>query len=216
MFVVGFFVLPRTVPAAGDGEVRARSAFSSLLRRRAALPAAVAVVGAGLLGLIDFVVPLDLDRSFGTTATAIGVIFAGLALADAFVSPLAGTAGDRLGRRPVACFGAAMTCVSGVLLIVLPNLAGAVVALVVLAVGICIAFAAAIPWLDETFGETDRGLAYGGLNLIYSLGYTIGPLVGGWLLANSSADSAYAGIAISSGLVALMLIASRFRSTFAE
>jgi MFS family permease len=133
------------------------------------------------------------------------VIFAGLALADAFVSPLAGTAGDRLGRRPVAFFGAAMTCVSGVLLVVLPDLAGAVVALAVLAVGICIAFAAAIPWLDETFGETDRGLAYGGLNLIYALGYTIGPLLGGWMLSHSGADAAYVFIAAISAVLGLTL-----------
>ena len=205
MFVAGFFVLPRAVPAASDESARPRSAFSSLLRRHAALPAAVAVVGAALLGLIDFVVPLDLDRSFGTTATAIGVIFAGLALADAFVSPLAGTAGDRLGRRPVAFFGAVMTALSGVLLVVLPDLAGTVIALAVLAVGICIAFAAAIPWLDETFGETDRGLAYGGLNLIYALGYTIGPIAGGWLLAGSGADSAYLLIAVTSVLLAIVL-----------
>ncbi len=207
MFVVGFFILPRAVPANGDEPVRPRSSFSSLLRRRAALPAAIAVVGAALLGLIDFVVPLDLDRSFGTTATAIGVIFAGLALADAFVSPLAGALGDRIGRRPVALLGVAMAALSGVLLDVLPELAGAVVALAILAVGICIAFAAAIPWLDESFGETDRGLAYGGLNLIYALGYTVGPLVGGWLLQNHGADTAYVSIAVMSALLAIVLAA---------
>jgi MFS family permease len=166
----------------------------------------VAIVGAALLGLIDFVVPLDLDRSFGTTATAIGIIFAGLALADAVVSPLAGTAGDRLGRRPVAFFGAVTMAASGVLLVALPELAGAVVALAILAVGICIVFAAAIPWLDETFGETDRGLAYGGLNLIYALGYTIGPLLGGWLLGHASAEAAYVFIAAISAILAAALI----------
>ena len=206
MCAVGYFVLPRVVPGPGDEPVRPRSTFSSLLRTRAALPAAIAIVGAALLGLIDFVVPLDLDRSFGTTATAIGVIFAGLALADAFVSPLAGTAGDRLGRRPVALIGAVMMTTSGVLLLALPELAGAVVALAVLAVGICIVFAAAIPWLDETFGETDRGLAYGGLNLIYALGYTIGPLLGGWLLGRFSAEVAYAFIAVISAILAAALI----------
>ena len=213
MFAVGFAVLPHAAPTASEERP---STFSSLLRPRAAVPATIAVVGAAMLGLIDFVVPLDLDRSFGTTATAIGVIFAGLALADAFASPLAGTVGDRVGRRPVALFGATMMATAGVLLAVLGSLAGVIVALSILAVGICIVFAAAIPWLDDTFGETDRGLAYGGLNLIYALGYTIGPLVGGWLLANFSADSAYVGIAISSGLVALMLIASRAGSKFAE
>lgn len=209
MCAAGYFILPHAVPGPGDEPARPRSTFGSLLRPRATLPAAIAIVGAALLGLIDFVVPLDLDRSFGTTATAIGVIFAGLALADAFVSPLAGTAGDRLGRRSVALVGSVMMTVSGVLLVVLPELAGAVVALAVLAIGICIVFAAAIPWLDEAFGEADRGLAYGGLNLIYALGYTIGPLLGGWLLGRYSADVAYAFIVVVSAILAVALIQAR-------
>ncbi len=40
-------------------------------------------------------------------------------------------------------------------------------------------FAAAVPWLDDAFGAVARGFGYGFLNLIYSLGYTVGPIVGG-------------------------------------
>ena len=93
----------------------------------------------------------------------------------------------------------------GVLLAALGGLAGAAAALGVLAVGIATIFAAAVPWLDDTFGELDRGLAYGGLNLIYALGYTIGPIAGGWLLAGSGADSAYLLIAVTSVLLAIVL-----------
>jgi MFS family permease len=205
IFVAGFFVLPRARALPPGEPIERRGTFVSLLRPAAALPAAVAAAGAGLLGLVDFVVPLDLDRRLGTTATVIGIVFAGVALVDACTSPPAGKAGDRFGRRPVALVGTLMMAAGGVLLAVLGGLAGAAAALGVLAVGVATIFAAAVPWLDDTFGELDRGLAYGGLNLIYALGYTIGPIAGGWLLAGSGADSAYLLIAITSVLLAIVL-----------
>ncbi len=206
LFAIGFFVLPRSIPASGKAQgVRG---VGSLFRRSAALPAAVAIVGAAILGLIDFVIPLDLDREFGTSATTIGLLFAAVALVDAAVSPFAGAAGDRLGRRPVAFTGSVIMAVSGLLLVVLGGLAGTAVALGVLAFGLAATFAATVPWLDEAFGELDRGLAYGGLNLVYALGYTLGPLLGGWLLANVSAESAYVLIAVVPTALAVTLATS--------
>ena len=204
MFAAGFVVLPRA-PATPTGEIEPRGTFVSLLRPAAAVPAIVAAVGAALLGLVDFVVPLDLDRRLGTSATTIGVIFAVVAMIDACASPPAGKAGDRFGRRPVALAGSLLMAGAGVLLAALGGLAGAWIALGVLTVGISAIFAAAVPWLDDTFGELDRGLAYGGLNLIYALGYTVGPLIGGWLLGHHGADTAYALIAVMSVVLATLL-----------
>jgi MFS transporter, DHA1 family, solute carrier family 18 (vesicular amine transporter), member 1/2 len=204
-FVVGWFVLPRTATAEPELEPRPAGIARALFRRSALLPAAIAIVAAATLGLIDFVLPLDLDRRLGTAATTIGVLFAAVAAIDAIAAPLAGRASDRIGRRPVALAGALCTACSGVLLAVLGGLGGASLGLAVLAVGIAITFAATIPWLDESYGAVNRGLAYGGLNLVYSIGYTVGPLLGGWLLGNVSADSAYIVIAVSSGIVAVAL-----------
>ena len=100
---------------------------------------------------------------------------------------------------------------SGVLLATLGGLAGACVALGILAVGLSMIFAASAPWLDETFGELNRGLAYGGLNLIFALGYTLGPLAGGWLLSRAGAETAYALIAVTSVLVATLLAVPLWR-----
>ena len=196
IFAVGFAVLPRMTP--GSEPPPRASVLGSLLRPSAAMPAAVAVGGAAMFGKTIFVVPLDLDRRLGTTATTIGLIFAAIALVDGAASPIAGSAGDRFGRRRVAAVGVSITALSGVLLAGLGGLFVSAMALGFLALGIAIAFAAAIPWLDESFGEMDRGLAYGGLNLIYATGYTVGPLLGGWLLANSGARSAYILIAVGS------------------
>jgi predicted MFS family arabinose efflux permease len=205
MFAAGWVVLPRA-PAKPSGEPIVRSgSFLSLLRPAAALPAAACAVGAALLGLVDFVVPLDLDRRLGTAATTIGLVFAGVALIDACTSPPAGKAGDRFGRGPVALAGSLLMATAGILLAGLGGLAGAAIALAILTIGLAVVFAAAVPWLDDTFGEHDRGLAYGGLNLIYALGYTVGPLLGGWLLGTASADTAYFVITGLSLLLAFAL-----------
>ncbi|MEZ5075407.1 MAG: MFS transporter [Solirubrobacterales bacterium] len=206
IFAAGLVVLPRAAePASAAGDERPRT-IRLLLRPAALVPAMASATGAIVIGLIDFVVPLDFDRRLGTTATAVGVIFAAIALIDAATAPPAGKAGDRFGRRPVALAGALVMSVSGILLAVVGGFAAACVALAILAVGLSVTFAASAPWLDETFGELNRGLAYGGLNLIFALGYTVGPLAGGWLLARSGAEAAYALIAAVSALVVTLLV----------
>lgn len=195
MFAAGWAILPRGRPAAVaaaelEGPHRP-GALRSLIRRDALVPGAVAVAGAAFIGMIDFTVPLDLDRRLGTAATSIGLLFAGAAALDAIASPLAGRSGDRRGRRPIVIVGALAVATSGVGLALLGTLAGAAFALVLFGVGQAIVFSGAVPWLDEMFGELDRGLAYGGLNIVYATGYTVGPLIGGWLLESASADAAY-------------------------
>jgi multidrug resistance protein len=205
MFVAGWAILPRAEAKATSSGPRAGVA-AVLLRRAVIAPAAVVIAGASFLGMIDFTVPLDLDRRLGTAATAIGVIFA-LAAALDLIAPLAGRAGDRRGRRPVVLIGAGVVALSGLLLAVTGTLLGAGVALIVFGAGQSIGFAAAVPWLDETFGELDRGLAYGGLNLVFAIGYTIGPLLGGWLLGSASADAVYllmTAVATAGGLALLI------------
>ena len=203
LFAGAIAVLPRQEPrGAAEGGPRA-GALSSLRRPEVMVPAAIVVAGASFLGMIDFTVPLDLDRRLGTAATAIGLLFALAAILDALASPIAGSAGDRRGRRPIAIAGAGVIAVSGILLATLGTLAGAAFGLVVFGVGQSILFAAAVPWLDESFGQADRGLAYGGLNLVFAIGYTIGPLIGGGLLAAASADVVYLllpGVATAGGV----------------
>lgn len=213
MFTFGWFVLPRS-SAGGSGEI-GPGLVGALARRSAAIPAAIAVVAAATLGMIDFVVPLDLDRRLGTSATSIGLLFAVVALIDACTSPAAGRASDRLGRRPVAFTGVTLTGLASLLLAGLGGMTITAVGLGILAVGIAITFSAAIPWLDDTFGAVDRGLAYGGLNLVYALGYTIGPLLGGLLLGNSETALAYLAIAIASLVLATVLAGSWWRHSHA-
>lgn len=194
--LVGWFVLPRVEPAERRSEEAALKRLRGLLAVGVLPATLLAVGGAASLGAIDVVIPLDLDERFGLAASAIGLVFAGTILLDALAAPVAGAAGDRVGRRPVAVSGLLLLVVSGALLAALGGLGGAIAGLAVYGVAIGAIFAAAVPWLDESFEEFDRGLAYGGLNVIYAIGYTIGPIAAGWLLEFGSADAVYMVIAV--------------------
>ncbi|MFN8150399.1 MAG: MFS transporter [Solirubrobacterales bacterium] len=209
MFTLGWFVLPRGVPgggedpdgaAGGDGgdedDGDTGGTLATLLRPVVLVPASVMVAGSAFLGAIDFAVPLDLDRRLGTEETAIGLLFAAAASLDAIAAPIAGRAGDRRGRRPVAIVGVVVVGSSGVMLAALGSLAGAAVALVVFGFAQSILFGGAVPWFEETFARSSRGLAYGSLNLVFATGYTIGPLIAGGLLEAAGADAVYLTIAV--------------------
>lgn len=169
--------------------------------------AAITLVSAGVLGLVEVVAPLDLDERLGLSASAIGLLFAASIAVDAASSPLGGRWGDRHGRLGPAVAGMGVTAVSIALLAVLPGVVGAVIGLAVYGAGFALAFSAAVPWLDEAFEERERGLGYGVQNLLYAAGYAIGPALGGWLLELSGADLAYlvtAG-AIAAGTLLLLV-----------
>jgi len=97
---------------------------------------------------------------------------------------------------------------AGALLAIFGSLTGAGAALALFGIGQSVVFAAAVPWLDEGFGDLDRGLAYGALNLVFAIGYTLGPLVGGVLLEQVSADAAYL-LMTAIALTGALLLAER-------
>ncbi len=210
MFALGYAVLPRGRPAAEIAQpVAAGGTVAALLRPAVLVPASLTVAGAAFLGAIDFSVPLDLDRRLGTGATVIGLLFAAAAGLDAIAAPVAGAAGDRRGRPPIAMLGVAIIAASGVLLATLGTLAGAAAALIIFGLGQSVLFGGTVPWFEETFAQVNRGLAYGGLNLVYSLGYTVGPLVAGGLLAVAGADAVYLAMTAVCLAAAAMLVGRR-------
>jgi ACDE family multidrug resistance protein len=170
-------------------------AWGSIMRvtrsGRGAVATAISLGGAGVLGLVELVAPLDLDARLGLSSSAIGLLFAFSVAVDAPLAPIGGRWGDRRGRGGPAVAGLATLAASVALLAVFAGTLGAALALGLFGAGFSLAFAAAVPWLDEAFGEVQRGLGYGLLNLLYASGYAVGPLVGGGLLEAASADLAY-------------------------
>lgn len=199
----GYALLPRREPREASGGGGWRAMFERL-GRRDVLPAVVIVVGgSAALGLIEVAAPLDADERLGLSAAAIGSLFAATIALDAIAAPIAGRASDGLGRRPVAAIGLLSLSLSAVLLALLPGTLGLGVGLGVFGVGTSIAFAAALPWLDEAFGSVDRGFGYGVLNVLYSAGYSTGPLVAGVTLELGDAELVYWGLAVLAAGLAL-------------
>ncbi len=198
--------LRRPAPALSAWPTVVRSTSSGT----GALAAAIIFAGSGMLGLIEVVAPLDLDARLGLSSSAIGLLFAGSIVVDSTLSPIGGRWGDRRGRRGPATLGLAALALSAALLAVLPGTVGAGLALAVLGAGFGLSFSAAVPWLDEAFGDMDRGLAYGVLNVLYAVGYVVGPVAGGLLLELADADLAYALAAagLAAGAATMLLRAS--------
>lgn len=203
-----YAVLPRIErPAQRGAEQRERTplrALAKLVLSPRLLPATVSVVaGATALGLVEVVAPLDADERLGLSAATIGALFAATIALDAAAAPIAGRAGDRIGRLPVALAGLSLLAVSMVLLALLGGVAGFVVGLAAFGVGSSTMFAAAVPWLDDGFGALDKGFAYGFLNLLYALGYALGPIGGGAGLEATGATTVYL---ISAALLATLAL----------
>jgi multidrug resistance protein len=201
-------LLPRGVKHTAPAAPALAVVFRTLRAGNAGWAAAITLVSAAVLGLVEVVAPLDLDQRLGLSASAIGLLFAASIAVDAAASPLGGRWGDRRGRLVPAVAGMGLSALSLGLLAVLPGWLGAALALGVYGAGFALSFAAAVPWLDETFEERERGLGYGVQNLLYAGGYAIGPVVGGWLLELSGADFAYLVTAAAIAAVGLLLLLS--------
>jgi MFS family permease len=167
------------------------------------------IVGATAIGLVEVVAPLDADERLGLSAAAIGGVFAATIALDAIAAPIAGAAGDRRGRVPVAALGLALMALSALLLATLGGLAGLLIGLSVFGISSSTVFAAAVPWLDDAFGDLARGFGYGFLNLIYAVGYTVGPIAAGVALDVGGPSLAYLGLAGVIAAVSTLLLRRR-------
>jgi MFS family permease len=172
--------------------------------------AGAVVVAAATWGLLEPVLPLDLDRRFGASPAVIGALFGAATLAYGLAAPLVGALADRHGRRPTMALGLVLLAVSLPLLGWLPALLPVGAAL--LAVSVAYGFALT-PTLPELADAVDRrggggyGAAYAIFNVAYSVGMMAGPVLGG-LLADAvglSATLLLAGVAVLAYLPALRL-----------
>jgi MFS transporter, DHA1 family, solute carrier family 18 (vesicular amine transporter), member 1/2 len=174
------------VPETRRAEAAAPSRLLPDLRRLWAVPAArvaalTLATAAGVLALVEPLLPLDLADRLDLSSLGIGIVFAiGLA-AYLVLVPIAGRWSDRRGRR-------APIIVGGVLMAVgLPFVAVGPVALVTVAFSVAGAGMAAMiapsgPLMVEAVDDAGMagryGLSSAALTVIFALGYTIGPLVG--------------------------------------
>lgn len=214
LLVATLVVLPRETPRTTSAAPALPAIIRATRSGFGAWAAAIILASSCVLGLVEVVAPLDLDARLGLSSSAIGLLFAASIAVDAALSPFGGRWGDRRGRRGPAVVGLAATGVSMLALAILPGVGGTAVALGIYGAGFSLMMTASVPWLDEAFPGRERGLAYGVLNLLYAGGYAIGPILGGVLLADGSADLAYGltAVALGLGTVALAVVSRRERA----
>jgi MFS family permease len=134
--------------------------------------------------MLEPLLPLDLSERLGLSSSGIGLVLA-LGTAALFLgSPLGGWWSDHAGRRLPLIVGGAITAVA------LPFVALGPPWWVTLAFAVCLVGAAVLaapagPLFTEAVDDMGHAGSYGlsaaAMVVVYSVGYTLGPLVGGGL-----------------------------------
>ena len=164
-----------------EGAPPLREAFGRIASRpeaRAGLAALVAF--AGMLAVVDSLLPLDLDERLDASTAAIGVVF-GIGLAGlVIVAPLAGAWSDRHGRRPALIVGALVSAAALPFIAIGPIWVVAI-GFFVLGCGLATLAAPSSPLIvlaaDRSGMEGMYGISSGIINLVFAAGYALGPLL---------------------------------------
>ncbi len=152
-----------------------------LLKEKAIILACLIVLVTTIgLGLLEPILPLYLKKTFKMTSSGIGLVFGVTMLAYAVMSPIAGKLSDRVGRRPPILAGLILTAVFVPLLAVFKNVAAIFVLMGIIGGTLVLFETPTLPLITDTLeAEAGYGIAFGVMNFFWSLGYAIGPLLGG-------------------------------------
>jgi MFS family permease len=167
---------------AGEQLSRVRAFRRIIAQPRAQVGTAALIVFAVTLGLLEPLLPLDVDRRLGLSATAIGALFATLILADLVTAPLAGRWSDRRGRAGPMVVGGALIAVALPLTAFGPAsvVFGAVAVLGVGLGAIGAGIGALVTEAADRAGLAGQyGLSAALLTGLFALGSLLGPVLGG-------------------------------------
>lgn len=173
--------VPETVRA-GEKAPPLLEAIGRLWARREAKAGILSLIAfAGILAIVDSLLPLDLDQRLDASTATIGIVFgigfAGLAL----FAPIAGRWSDRHGRRRALLAGGLLSAAS------LPLIGIGPIWLVtlgffLLGCGLATLAAPASPLVvlaaDRSGMEGMYGITAAIINLVFALGYVLGPILG--------------------------------------
>ena len=173
--------VPETARPSGTAP-RLGEAFRRIASRPEAKAGIVALVAfAGMLAVVDSLLPLDLDERLDASTATIGIVFgvgfAGLVV----VAPLAGAWSDRHGRRPALIVGALVSAAALPFIAIGPVWVVAI-GFFVLGCGLATLAAPSAPLIvlaaDRSGMEGMYGVSSGIINLVFAAGYALGPLLG--------------------------------------
>jgi len=136
-------------------------------------------------GLLEPLLPLKLTDTFSLSATGIGIMFGVTMATHGLASPLIGKLSDRIGRKKLIALGLLTTAIVYPFLAVVKNLAVMYVLMGLIGITVALFAAPSLPLITDAMptaapGEGNLyGTAFGLTNLFWSLGYALGPLLGG-------------------------------------
>jgi MFS family permease len=158
-----------------------RPPFRDLLRRKGIVIACVAIFcSCTAFGILELLLPLHLDR-LGYAKLAIGLFFGVFSVLYVAGQPLISRWIDARGGYEPIYAGSLGLAVVMVLIIYASSVAGLSVMLALAGVFSGALFLASMFVVGQNSAEGQRGSAYALWNLAFSLGYLVGPTVGGSL-----------------------------------
>lgn len=186
-----------------------------LANRNVLLACAITLVATTGLGLLEPTLPIYLQDTFDMSRTMIGIVFGATMLLYAAASPVAGKLSDRVGRKPPIVLGLLASAVL-VPLVLIKSVPVVFVVMGMLGATLTFFGTPSIPLVTDALprsggpGEANQyGAGFGLLNFFWSLGYALGPILGGALSGSVGLLAAllvYSGMLVALAVVVAVLL----------
>ena len=183
------------------------------VRERLLSPAFVIIVVSSAayftaMGMLLPILPRYVKDELGGNGFDIGVVIGAFAVSAALIRPLVGRLGDRLGRRPLAVFGAAVAGLSIAFYGVVPALGALVGFRLLTGLGEAGFFVGAATAAQDLSPDDRRGEAASYFSIAIYTGLAFGPFLGEVLFKSGGANRVWlvsAGLAAVSSITALFI-----------
>jgi len=194
-----------------DAIVRSGTDVEDCRRPQARWVLAAAIIGSGITFIDGTVVNIALpvlQVELGASVSGAQWIVEAYALMLASFILVGGSLGDRLGRRRVFMTGAAIFGAASIWCGLAPDLINLIISRTVQGLGAALLVPGSLALISANFSKALRGRAIGTWSGVTAIAAGIGPVFGGWLVANFSWRLIFL---INVPLVAAVLIISWFR-----